>query len=417
VKVAISSGSLEGSIGSVPSKSYAHRALICAALADETTELGLRSLNADTEATIDCLTAIGADIRRRGDILCVTPPKILPHEAVLCCGESGSTLRFLLPVAAALFENSDFSGNGTLPGRPIAELLTAMRDNGAGFSGSALPFSVKGRLRPGSYAIPGDISSQYISGLLMALPLLDGKSEIVLTSPLRAAAYVEITLDMLSKFGVGAEPTERGFTISGRQAYISPGWEEIEGDWTSASYFLAAGALGGGVTVRGLSMKSKQGDRAIVDILKAFGAAVTVLNNSVTVAPGVLRACRVDIASVPDLFPILAVLAANAEGKSVLYNASALRFKESDRIKSTAAMINSLGGYAVGDRGSLEITGKKLRGGEVDSFGDHRIVMSSAIAALACRGPVFIAGAEAVGKSYPSFFKNFTFLGGKATMT
>jgi len=413
VKATINGGTLHGKINAVPSKSNAHRAIICAALSDRPTEIRLPFSNADIDTTIDCLKAMGADIRRDKESLFVTPVSIIPACAKLKCNESGSTLRFLLPVAAAILKKANFSGTGRLPERPISELQKAMEKNGVAFSGEHLPFSVSGGLKAGIYEVSGDVSSQYVSGLLMALPLLSGDSKIVLTSPLKAKAYVDMTLDTLSKFGVVIEPTANGYFLSGGQVYHSPDTFNVEGDWSGAAFFLVAGAICGEVKVMNLSPNSKQGDKAIVDIIKYFGADVSVIENSVTVKAAPLRGCEVDVAATPDLFPILAVIASRAEGKTVLYNASTLRLKESDRIKSTAAMINALGGNAVEYSDRLEITGTKLTGGALDSFGDHRIAMSAAIAASICERETVISNAESVNKSYPSFFADFEALGGK----
>jgi len=413
VKVTIYGGPLHGKIGSVPSKSNAHRAIICAALSDRPTEIRLPFSNSDIDTTIDCLRAMGADIRRDKESLIVTPISVIPACAKLKCNESGSTLRFLLPVASAILKKADFSGTGRLPERPISELLKAMEKNGAVFSGEHLPFSISGGLKTGIYEVSGNVSSQYVSGLLMALPRLSGDSRIVLTSPLKAKAYVDMTIDTLSKFGVNIETTENAYSVSGGQVYHSPDAYNVEGDWSGAAIYLVSGAIGGEVTVENLSLNSKQGDKVIVDIIKKFGADVSVYENSVTVRQSLLRGCEVDVAATPDLFPILAVLASSAEGKTVLFNASTLRLKESDRISSTAAMINSLGGKATEFPDRLEITGTKLKGGALDSFGDHRIAMSAAIAASICEGDTTICSAEAVNKSYPGFFKDFEILGGK----
>lgn len=405
-----------GTINSVPSKSAAHRALICAALADKPTKIVIPHSNADIDATAACLRAMGAGISKVGEYFEATPISVPRKDSELKCGESGSTLRFLLPVAAAVSPGARFYGEGRLPLRPIGELQEAMRQNGASFDGDSLPFSVSGKLRPGIYEIRGDISSQYVSGLLMALPLLDGDSRIVLKSPLNSAPYVDMTVDMLSQFGISAEITEDGFFIRGKQKYLSPEMLEIEGDWSGAAFFLAAGAMGGNVTVSGLRTDSKQGDKAIADILRRFGAEVFAEGGNVTVVKAPLKACEIDVSNTPDLFPVLAVLGAQAEGKTVLYNASSLRLKESDRIKASYEMIKSLGGTANEYPDRLEITGTKLKGGTVNSYGDHRIVMSAAIAAAFCDEETAVIGVEAAGKSYPGFFEHYSALGGKVTL-
>ena len=413
MNVTIDSGALSGEIASIPSKSAAHRALICAALAAEPTEIFLPISNADIEITAACLRAMGADIIRSGAFVKVSPITEIPDFAELDCGESGSTLRFLLPVAAAKLPKTSFIGSGRLPQRPIGELKTAMEEGGAVFSADSLPLTVSGWLKAGNYEIEGNVSSQYISGLLMALPLLKGDSRISLKSPLCSEPYVNITLEMLSNFGIEIERSERGFAVRGGQVFHAPKVISVEGDWSAAAFFLTAGAIGGDVTVTNLKVSSEQGDKEIVDILRKFGADVEVFDTSVRVRAAELIACDVDVSAIPDLLPILTVLASCASEKTVLYNAANLRYKESDRLSSSAAMINSLGGKAEEYQDRLEITGTSLTAGTVNSFGDHRIAMSAAIAASVCSGQTTIIDAEAVKKSYPDFFKDFAKLGGK----
>ena len=411
--VMLEGGSLQGTIGSIPSKSTAHRALICAALADGPTKIRLPARNEDIDATISCLRALGAQVTSEAARVVVDPISVLPKSANLNCGESGSTLRFLLPVTAALLGEAWFSGQGNLPNRPIVELNTVLENHGIRFSGSRLPFQISGNLRAGIYEIEGNISSQYISGLLFALPLLNDDSRIVLKSALCSEPYVRLTIDILQKFGIQTKTCDDGYLVHGKQVYSSPGQMNIEGDWSASAFLLTAGALGGDVTVTDLNPYSLQGDRAVVEILQQFGAALNVSENAVRVQKARLRACAVDVSPIPDLLPPLAVLACGAEGKTVLYNASHLRYKESDRLKSTAEMINALGGKASAFPDRLEIEGARLSGGTVSSFGDHRIVMAAAVAAGICDGKTTILDADAVSKSYPGFFRDFSMLGGK----
>ncbi|NCB74278.1 MAG: 3-phosphoshikimate 1-carboxyvinyltransferase [Clostridia bacterium] len=413
MNVSISGGALQGEISAVPSKSAAHRALICAALADKPTEIFLPISNADIDATASCLRAMGAEITRNGAFLNVSQITQTPDFAELDCGESGSTLRFLLPIAAAKLPKASFLGSGRLPQRPISELKNAMEKGGASFSADKLPLTVSGGLNAGRFEIEGNVSSQYISGLLMALPVLNGDSSIILKSPLCSEPYVNITLEMLKNFGVDIERREGGFFVRGGQVFNAPRVINVEGDWSAAAFFLTSGAIGGDVTVTNLDLNSEQGDREIAEILQEFGADIEILDSSVRVRKAKLTACDIDVSDIPDLLPILTVLASCAYGKTVLYNAANLRHKESDRLFSSATMINALGGVAEEYPDRLEITGTGLRGGTIDSFGDHRIAMSAAIAASACSGQTTIVGAEAVKKSYPDFFRDFEKLGGK----
>lgn len=413
LKISLEKGALRGTISAPPSKSAAHRALICAALADAPTRLRLPSVSGDLSATLACLSAMGAGIEKTGEYILISPAAKRGKSASLPCHESGSTLRFLLPLAAAVLEEAVFTGCGSLPDRPLAGLLQALSDHGAVFSGDRLPFRVSGRLLPGRYAIAGDVSSQYISGLLFALPLLEGDSELVLTSPLCSAPYAELTVEMLSRFGVRAEKTREGYFVPGNQRYRTPGYLEPEGDWSSAAPFLVAGALGGDVTVSGLRLDTKQGDRAILDILASCGAGTEITEGGVRVFHKRLLPFSFDVSQTPDLLPVLAVFANGAEGESLLFHAARLRLKESDRLMSTAAMLTALGGRVWEAADSLKLAGTALKGGRVKAFHDHRIVMAAAVAATVCRGETQIDGAEAVEKSYPEFFADFQRLGGR----
>lgn len=405
---------LSGQIAAPSSKSMAHRLLICAALADAPTELFLSSsLSDDIAATIGCLRTLGAGIEAREDSLLVTPIGCKGQAfPLLDCHESGSTLRFLLPVACALREKTSFTGQGRLPQRPLKELMDVMQAHGVSFSAKALPFSTNGVLRGGDFSLPGDISSQYVSGLFLAFPLLAGKNTLSLTSALQSKGYIDLTLSALQQFGVLIEEKNHIYISASPQKFHSPGKIAVEGDWSNAAFFLVAGALGHQVTVNALQSDSKQGDGAILPLLRQFGAAIEQDRNGFSVTPAPLQAATVDLSDIPDLLPILAVLATKAAGETRFLNGARLRLKESDRLASTCAMIHSLGGRAEEHPDGLSVWGGGLSGGTVESFGDHRIVMAAAIAATACTGAVTIRGADAVAKSYPAFFQDFQELGG-----
>lgn len=409
----ITPGSLRGTIKAIPSKSDAHRLLIASALADRQTKLLMEGSSQDIYATIGCLRSIGAYIELQQDGVAVAPITEVPERPMLDCCESGSTLRFMLPVAAAVCPQAAFTGRGRLPERPIGELCSAMGANGVSFSSDRLPFETSGRLRGGVYCLPGGISSQYITGMLLALPYTGEDSEIILTDTLRSAAYVDITLDVLRRFGISVESTGCGFFIPGGQRYISPGLAEVDGDWSNGAFVLACGAIGGQVTVTGLRADSPQGDKAMVDILRKMGANVTVDRDSVTVSPGKLRGCEIDIDPTPDLLPALAAVAAFAEGETRFVNGARLRIKESDRLSACAGLLRDLGGRADETEDSLTVYGTGLTGGTTDGRGDHRIVMAAAIAATGCKDTVSITGCEAVNKSYPGFFADYHTLGGR----
>ena len=388
-------GALRGAVRAPASKSAAHRALICAALADGPTALEINALNDDIEATARCLERLGASIRydEGAGVMDVRPIEIARREVELDCGESGSTLRFLMPLAAALRAEARFTGHGRLPERPNGALAAALREHGACVDSDRLPMNVRGPVSGGRWALPGNISSQYVTGLLMALPLIPEDSEIALTTRLESEAYVDMTVDMLGRFGVVVDRTETGWRVPGSQAYRTPGRVRVEGDWSAAAFWLAANAMGAAVQVTGLSDSSAQGDKAVVRLLGQQ---------------------EIDASGVPDLVPALAAAAAVAPGRTVITGAARLRLKESDRLRATADMIAALGGRAeVTEDGLVIEGGLPLRGGTVEGFGDHRIVMAAAILATRASGPVRVTDAQAVRKSYPGFFDDFRALGGR----
>lgn len=408
----ITPAKLSGTIPAIASKSDAHRLLILAALSQGETRLSMEQRSEDIDATIDCLRALGALIEVLPDGVLVRGIEQPNENPLLDCGESGSTFRFLLPVAAALCESARFTGGGRLPERPIGELMTVMQAHGVAFSAERLPFSSSGRLAGGAFSLPGNVSSQYLTGLLLALPLVAQNSEITLTTRLESAAYVDITLHALKRFGVRVSVENGVYAVSGGQTLQSPGECRVDGDWSNAAFFLAAGALGKPVTLTGLHLDSPQGDKAILDALRKFGALVETATDTVTVSPANLIGCTIDVSETPDLLPILAVLGAGASGETRLVNAARLRLKESDRLASVSAMLRALGGRVEEQPDALVITGGRLAGGTVESCRDHRIAMSAAIAAILCESSVTILGADAVKKSYPAFYHDLNQLGG-----
>lgn len=415
MNIKLTPSTLSGTVAAIPSKSFAHRIFICAALSDQVSEIKLPHSSVDIDATIGCMRALSADISNNGDVYTVAPSKSRITAPLLDCAESGSTLRFLLPVAAAVSDNPRFTGHGRLPERPIGILKEAMEKNGAVFSGQKLPLTVSGQLHSGEYVLPGNVSSQFISGLLMALPCLDGESTIKLTTALESSGYVDITVSILKQFGISIIKTENGFSVPGNQTFKSPGKIHVEGDWSNAAFFMAAGAVAGsGISITGLDKASVQGDRAICRVLSEFGASVDVMDNCVKTSGAGLHSIRVDMSEIPDMLPALSVAAACAEGTTEFYNAVRLRIKESDRLKTVCDMLRALGGVAEEKSDGLIVTGAPLSGGIVDGCNDHRIVMAAAVASCVCSGPVTILGAQAVNKSYPGFFDDFNMLGGKA---
>ena len=402
-----------GEVEIIPSKSVAHRLLICAALSDKPTEIICPAESLDIAATARCLAALGAEITVRNGAYFVSPIK-KKDKAFLFCGESGSTLRFLIPVAAALGGEITFDGEGRLPERPVSPLVDCLVSRGAtiDYSGK-LPLTTHGGLRGGRFTVPGNISSQFISGLIFALPLLAEDSEIDITGKIESLSYIKMTLDAVSTFGIEAQMQGNKIIIPGNQKYRSPGRLTVEGDWSNAAFWLCLGALSpAGITVHGLNLFSVQGDRAVLDILSRFGAEVTKGKNSITVKNKPLSAVRIDASEIPDLVPVLSVVAAVANGETRITGAERLRMKESDRIESTVNMLHSLGTDAEAERSGIRIFGKKrLSGGCVNSENDHRIAMSAAIAAAVSNAPVRILEAEAVRKSYGDFYEKYAALG------
>ncbi len=408
-------GERSGGVTAPASKSQAHRLLICAALGENPVTLRCDGVSRDIAATAACLNALGAEIAAENGVIRVTPIREVPKGLCrLPCGESGSTLRFLLPVAGALGAEAVFLREGRLPERPLAPLDRELTAHGMTIRAEGAELYCSGQLRSGEYTLPGDVSSQFISGLLMALPRLEGNSALTVTGKLESAAYVTMTEDALIRSGVFFARADQLYGIPGGQKFALPEELTVEGDWSGAAFFLCMGALSRrGVTARGLSLISSQGDRAVLDILRTMGAEITLPGDGVHVRRGELRGCVIDASPVPDLIPALCAVAAAAAGETRIVNAARLRLKESDRLKSTAEMIRALGGEAEELPDGLVIRGKAaLRGGTVDPRGDHRIAMAAAAAAGVCRESVVIPGSECAAKSYPRFWEDLDTLKG-----
>lgn len=407
-------GARTGCVHIPASKSVAHRLLLCAALSSAPVTLQLDGLSRDILATIACLRALGAQITELPGALCVQPIKTAPREAALPVGESGSTLRFLLPVVGALGVTAAFQMQGRLPERPLQPLDRELAAHGMTLRQTGNTLFAEGRLQPGAFQLPGNVSSQYISGLLFALPLLDAGSTLSVTGPLESAAYIAMTEAALRQSGIQLKKDDRLYQIPGGQRYHAPSRCAVEGDWSNSAFFLCMGALStSGVCVFGLDPDSAQGDRAVHDLLRRFGAEVWVQSDRAQVRRGQLRGIRIDAAPIPDLIPVLSVVAAVAEGETRIENAARLRLKESDRLQSTAAMLTSLGADVAELPDGLIIRGKpQLAGGTVDACNDHRIAMAAATAACTCREPVTVLQAQCVEKSYPRFWEDFEALEG-----
>ena len=416
MKRTIIPGARTGRVLIPASKSQAHRLLICAALGEEKTEVVCDGISADIAATAKCLRALGAKIEEMETGFLVSPIKKVPEgRCDLYCGESGSTLRFLLPIVGALGAQAVFHREGRLPQRPLAPLDGVLTAHGMTLTEDGDLLLCSGRLEAGNYEIAGNVSSQYISGLLMALPHLTGESTLTVTGALESAAYVAMTEDALRLSKIEFPKNGSTYTILGGQKFRLPACTVVEGDWSNTAFFLCMGALSKeGVTVEGLNLQSSQGDRGVLDILRRFGAEVTEHDDSVTVKRGALHGVTINAAPIPDLIPVLSVVASVAEGETWVENAYRLRLKESDRLKSTADLLRSLGGRVEEKEDGLVITGvSALHGGAVETQNDHRLAMSAATAACAAAGEITVDNDGCVAKSYPRFWEDFASLKGE----
>lgn len=397
-----------GDVAAVPSKSQAHRLLIAAALKKGRTVVRGVGDSDDVNATIRCLNALGASIDKVRDDAVVFGIGKVRVGGILDAGESGSTLRFLLPVSAALGAECAFTGRGRLLQRPNAALCAALNKNGATTDG----VTVKGRLKPGDYTIDATVSSQYISGLLFALPLLDGDSRILFSGDPVSKNYIDMTVEVLTLAGIRYKRIRKGFAIPGRQEYRLPDEVTCEGDWSGAAFMLAAGALGKMASVRGLNVASLQGDRRILDVLRSSGAQITEKGDRIEVRSDKKIPFEVDLQNIPDLAPVLAALAATLPGKSRLKSVSRLQIKESDRLAAIQEMLHAAGIDSKKEKDDLVIFGGKPLCGRFDGKNDHRMVMSSVLLAGVCEGESVVTDAEAVKKSYPDFFDDYAKIGG-----
>lgn len=414
MKLAVQKSEVRGVVQAPPSKSHLHRLLTAAALARGECFVRAGEPSEDILRTADCLTALGARIDRNENGFRVRPAGEIVRGAVLDAGESGTTLRFMLPVSCALGADARLTGRGRLPSRPLGGLLGTLAAAGIEFSSNRLPLRATGRLAPGDYRVDASVSSQYVSGMLLALGSLDGVSALTAEGRQVSRGYIDMTLEVMRLFGARAEEKDGVFKVGG--GYVSPGETAAEGDWSGAAFMLAAGALAGDVTVTGLDPESRQRDRAIADILREMGCDMTFTEAGCRAVKSRLRGVRADVTDIPDLAPVLSVLMAAAEGESVMTGVLRLRDKESDRLSAIIKNLEAMGVTVRAAGDSLTICGGGIRGGFVaEGFADHRMVMSAAVAALAAGGSV--TDAEAVAKSYPAFVKDLAATGGKVYET
>ncbi|MCD8141683.1 MAG: 3-phosphoshikimate 1-carboxyvinyltransferase [Clostridiales bacterium] len=391
-------GKLTGTLTPPPSKSQAHRLIIAASLAQGISHLTNVAASEDIQATLNCMAALGAEIRHNGGEIRGAAPHKVEALPQLDCGESGSTLRFLIPVALALTGGGQFFGRGRLLERPMKPYEELFQEKGVRYEHTPDCITAEGTLTPGVYRLPGNVSSQFITGLLYALPLLEGDSDLELTTELQSSGYVDMTLDALVRFGVTVQRTAAGWHIPGGQRYI-PCDCAVESDYSQAANFLVANSLGSEILLEGLNPDSTQGDRVILDFVRRLDG------------PGEVT---LDVSQCPDLVPPLALRAALRDGEVThIVGAARLRMKESDRLDTVTIELNNLGGHVTQTPDSLTILGRSyMYGGVTDSHNDHRIAMMLGIAATRCLDAVTVCGAECVAKSYPNFWEDYQSLGG-----
>ena len=412
---------LHGVIAAPASKSEAHRRMICAGLSAEEVTLTGYMASADMAATKRCLTALGATVREEGDVLTVRggamKPGLMP---VLDCGESGSTLRFFVPLAMTIAGGGTFRMHGRLGSRPMDVYRDLFVPQGAGWrmgagADGAAELTVYGGLTPGNYELPGNVSSQFVSGLLFALPLLEGESTLTVKPPVESAGYIRMTIKAIAESGIRLEEIAPfQWRIPGFQSYHAPSGS-LHGDYSQAAVLLCAAALGHDITVTGLAADSIQGDKAVLAHLQALGAAVEERDGAITVTGGSLHGAELDMRDCPDIAPMLALVCQLANGESRLTHCGRLRLKECDRLAATVDILNRLGGQARTEGDDIVIQGvDRLRGGvTLEDYNDHRMVMLAAIAASVSEQPVTVRGVGALEKSWPEFLNVYEALGGK----
>ena len=422
----IHSRPLKGKVLAQPSKSMAHRAMLCGALAKGETIIDNLVLYDDMLATMGAIEALGAELslsdsrrfKGRKSLRIHSKGSINLCKKSIDCLESGSTARFIMPITRLAEDEVILTGRGRLVERPFSLYQELFEAKGIVYRDShgKMPITLSGRLLPGEYVLPGNVSSQFISGLLFALPLLEGDSLIRITQRIESEPYIRMTLQVLEAFGIRClfNPIEQTLRIPGYQCYQPVSDYIVEGDWSQAAFFCILGTLSETITIEGLNLDSLQGDKVILDLLQGMGAQPELGKDSITFRKETLKGTDIDVSQCPDLVPVLSVAASQAEGRTHIMNAARLRIKESDRLTTTCRELSALGGHIIEEPEGLIIEGiTRLKGGKTHGSGDHRIVMAMALASAACEGIIEIEGSEAVHKSYPEFWEDFVALGGK----
>ncbi|MCF0107264.1 MAG: 3-phosphoshikimate 1-carboxyvinyltransferase [Holdemanella sp.] len=419
MKVKIIPSTVEGSIEIPASKSMAHRAIICASLSKGTSVISNITYSKDIDATIQCMEALGAAIQKNKSSCTITGCDLQNvKDSIVCdCFESGSTLRFLIPIASLTGKEIIFKGQGRLLARPMEIYQELFDHQSLSFIQSDDSIKIKGSLKPGAYVLKGDVSSQFISGLLFALPLMDADSTIEILPPYESKSYVNLTISMLKQFGIQIEETsEYAYSIKGNQQYISKDIS-VEGDYSQMAFFAVLGALNHTISCHNMNPDSAQGDKIILDFVKKAGALLDVKDSTITISPDSRHGQIIDLSNCPDLGPVLCVLASYIPSKTIITHAKRLRMKESDRIEAMECELRKWGVDIASTEDEIIIYGKD--GYEnaqeilIQGHNDHRIVMAMTIFALCAKSPSFIEGAQAIEKSYPDFFKDISIIQGK----
>lgn len=415
MKAIISKGLLKGTVNVPSSKSLCHRAIIAACLANGKSIIRNVTYSNDILATIEGMKALGATINRYDEYLEIFGSNVKRINKVIDANESGSTLRFLIPIATTINEDVTFVGKNNLPNRPLDVYFDIFNEQGIKYEyqDKYLPLTISGALHPGVYNVRGDVSSQFITGLLYALPLLNGESVINITTPLESKGYIDLTLDVLKKFGIIVEKLKKGYKIPGNQKY-KPFDYIVEGDFSQAAFYLVADMLGSEVSLKQMKLNSLQGDKKILNDIMDFGGLIYYDNELLSCKRRENKRARINFSQSPDLGPILSVLAALSKGKSKFVDVKRLRIKECDRVSAMEEELTKLGANVYSSYDKMKFVGvDALHGAVVDAHKDHRIAMALAIAGTVCDGDVTILNAECVSKSYPNFFEDFASLGGR----
>lgn len=420
-KVKIEPKELNGEISIPPSKSISHRAVIAASLSSGVSEISNIVMSKDIKATCEAMKQLGAEIsevkaeNERVKLIIKGIETFKAPQAPIDCNESGSTLRFMIPIAMMSNSEISFIGKGKLVERPLDVYYKIFDEQGIHYEtkDNKLPLKINGSLTPSTFDMRGDVSSQFITGLMFVLPLLDSDSKITITGELESKGYIDLTISVLSKYGIVIENDDyKAFYIKGRQVYKACDYR-VEGDFSQAAFWLVAGCLGEKITSRDLNESSLQADKEVIDIIKSMGGKISCEDNSFIAHKCQTKQTVIDASQIPDIIPVLSVLASVSEGTTIVKNGARLRIKESDRLTATKTELNKLGADIKEEGDTLIIKGvSKLRGANVDSWNDHRIAMAMAVASIRCEGSVIIDGASSVDKSYPNFWQDFKMLGG-----